>query len=316
MRGGFPRQVRTIREDDMNSRRAPVSIGVCVALCLSALTLLAGDFKVGGVTFPKAASLEKAYREGLASGRRFESLERELHRLMTSGDPEERAAAVYWLRPLDSRFSSVEYSYLLRSCIRLLPAAEANGLREGLVELGWRDSNQEQRHHLYRTAIASGAVKIWEGRELTRGAALVLAADEGMLEFLGAVQEYGKLLDDPRDPGGASAVERLSWRLRLRAGARDATHGAALQAAALLALADDRFAELMSREPAFRQETLSFARRACEEPNATCEQVRRLMKQQDALSRTVRESAVTPTVESEGQKQQPAWLEALREACR
>lgn len=294
-----------------------IRAAIAVALIGSPCSAEGPPWRVEGVVIEKATPLDQAFAQGKAAGRDFSSLERSLERMLTSGDSDDRRVAVGWVTTVDGRFSFQEQETLLRRCRGLLPGAYAPDIDEALVRLHWRESTQDERRQIYWDAVKFGNTKIWEGRELDRATALVLAAGEGLEEFSDAARQFGFELDDPRDRESPPAAERLRLRMKLRSGARDTLDADRLQGERLGEMGDEEFARVMKSDLVFRYVTITFSNAVCDRPNSdACRSVGAVALRQEKM--WAQASVSTSPRGSSGvlaTTAKPEWLQRLSEAA-
>jgi hypothetical protein len=255
-----------------------------------------------------AIPLDELFQQGVANNRDFSMLVAELRRMLSSPDLSVAGAAASWICDIDGRFSLNEQERLLRDCLESVGSdSVAHNLRAAMSEAKWRQLSQAERRSYYAEAIRRGAVPLWEGRELKRSRALVLAAYEGLEEFAGAVRQYGRELDDPRDETSPRATDCLLWRMRLRAGASDQEDGDRLHGLRLAELSDAEFASKMSGDPAFEYVTILYSEASCQNTTSRdCRVVTSLARRQE--ERVLQEGPTS--------RPSPSWLVKLTNATR
>jgi hypothetical protein len=273
--------------------------------------------RLEGVVIEKEISLDRAFEQAKAVGREFALVERELTRMLMSSNDDDRRVALGWVTRIDDRFTVDEQYRLISYCKAILPLDYPADLVEPLVRLRWKQSTQDERRKIYWDAVKSGKARIWEGRELDRSTALVMAAGEGLEEFADAIKQYEQGTGGKRTMSDIRTADKLLWYLRLRAGARDTKDADRLQGQRLTEMGDGEFARLMKEDSTFAQVTLTFAGSVCEQPaSEACRSVGAVALRQETLwhEANKNDAGRISAVPLQASKK-PEWLEDFGKAA-
>jgi hypothetical protein len=274
-------------------------------LVLLLATMRALDQSVGpdGVRLSKTDALDAALASSKAAAG-LRALELQLDDFCGSADLERQVAATGWLVATGDGLTGRDRIALMRRClVKVTSAVATEGLRAGIADAMWQQLDQGERRVYYSEAISAGAADLWEGRQLPRTKAIVVAAYEGLTEFRAAIQEYGCELDDPRDLSGPRATAVLLWTVKLREGARDEADGDRREGLQIAELPDGKFADLMSTDSAFEHVVILHVARACSVGlSEECARVTQVLRRQEAR-----------LASSDGSTAKPKWIARLRE---